>query len=148
MANILAACFVAVAAHGRATRADGKTPYVMHPLSVANRVSAYTNDDNVIMAAILHDVVEDTNMTDKTLRHIFNDTVADLVKELTVPKKVKHKKKYVLAKAKKLSPMARLIKLNDALENLDDLSTALWPEERKASYEAYLTRLIKKLNGV
>jgi len=146
MANILAACFVAVAAHGRATRADGKTPYVMHPLSVANRVSAYTNDDNVIMAAILHDVVEDTNMTVKTLRHIFNDTVADLVEELTVPKRVKRKKKYVLAK--KFSPMARLIKLNDALENLDDLSTALWPEERKASYEAYLTKLIKKLSSV
>ena len=118
----------------------------MHPLSVANRVSAYTNDDNVIMAAILHDVVEDTSMTDKTLRHIFNDTVADLVKELTVPKRVKHKKKYVLAK--KISQMARLIKLNDALDNLDDLSTALWPEERKASYEAYLTRLIKKLSSV
>lgn len=146
MANILTACFVAVAAHGRATRADGKTPYVMHPLSVANRVSAYTNDDNVIMAAILHDVVEDANMTIKTLRHIFNDTVADLVEELTVPKRVKRKKKYVLAK--KFSPMARLIKLNDALENLDDLSTALWTEERKASYEAYLTRLIKKLSSV
>ena len=148
MANILAACFVAVAAHGTATRADGKTPYVMHPLSVASRVSAYTNDDNVIMAAILHDVVEDTNMTIKTLRHIFNDTVADLVKELTVPKRVMHKKKYVLAKAKKLSPMARLIKRMDALDNLDDLSTALWPEEKKASYEAYLTRLIKKLSSV
>lgn len=146
MANILAACFVAVAAHGRATRADGKTPYVIHPLSVANRVSAYTNDDNVIMAAILHDVVEDTNMTIKTIRHIFNDTVADLVEELTIPKRVKRKKKYVLAK--KFSPMARLIKLNDALDNLIDLDTANWPDEKKAEYRKYLDALIKKLNSV
>lgn len=146
MDKILTACFVAVAAHGRATRADGKTPYVMHPLSVANRVSAYTKDDNVIAAAILHDVVEDTNMTIKTIRHIFNDTVADLVEELTIPKRVKRKKKYVLAK--KFSPMARLIKLNDALDNLIDLDTANWPDEKKAEYRKYLDALIKKLNSV
>lgn len=146
MDKILAAAFIAVAAHKSAKRADGVTPYVLHPLRVAMGVSAYTKDKNVIAAAILHDVVEDTNMTIKTLRHIFNDTVADLVEELTIPKRVKRKKKYVLAK--KFSPMARLIKLNDALDNLIDLDTANWPDEKKAEYRKYLDALIKKLNNV
>ena len=141
--NLQRAIEIAVEAHREQTDKAG-APYLLHPLRVM--MSLETENERIV--GVLHDVVEDTSMTDKTLRHIFNDTVADLVKELTVPKRVKHKKKYVLAKAKKLSPMARLIKLNDALDNLDDLSTALWPEERKASYEAYLTRLIKKLSSV
>jgi guanosine-3',5'-bis(diphosphate) 3'-pyrophosphohydrolase len=148
MKKILLAALVAAVAHKKAKRADGVTPYVVHPLKVAMGVSAMTKDTNVIIAAILHDVVEDTDITDKKIRKIFGDTVADLVKEVTVPKRVKNKKKYVLAKVNKLSDGAKLIKLSDVIDNNRDLETAKWPDKKKEEYREYLTAVRRKLLSV
>ncbi|MBN2478202.1 HD domain-containing protein [Candidatus Micrarchaeota archaeon] len=76
-------------------RDDGITPYVMHPLDVAYRItkSGFGTDD--ICAALLHDVIEDTKVTVGTIREKFGDGVAKKVNILTKPKL--HKDQWVFA---------------------------------------------------
>lgn len=58
-------------------------PYVHHLLEVAAILSDYTDDPEVLAAAILHDVVEDTSVTAEELAGIFGQRVADLVLEVS-----------------------------------------------------------------
>ena len=109
---------------GQIRKFDG-SPYFVHPDSVANTVSKYTKDEDVIAAAYLHDTLEDTPTTMKELEMMFNKRVAKLVLELT-SKKVpgKEKGKYLTAKMNKMSPDALLIKLADRFDNVSDFKTA------------------------
>lgn len=69
-------------AHGTVCRQSGE-PYIVHPLAVANRLAAMQLDSATIAAAILHDVVEDTDVTVDDLRERFGETVARLVDGVT-----------------------------------------------------------------
>lgn len=64
--------------HGSQLRKDGK-PYISHPLEVALILAKQGFDEDVICAALLHDVVEDCNYTVDNIRENFNDNVANLV---------------------------------------------------------------------
>lgn len=66
-------------AHSGALRKDGKTPYIVHPMEVAAIAARMTDDIEVIAAAVLHDVVEDTPTTVEELGKEFGKRVADLV---------------------------------------------------------------------
>lgn len=72
-------------AHGEQTRFD-KKPYYSHPFTVAEAVSKLTNDEDVIIAAILHDVIEDTNVTYEQIKERFGERVVSFVMELTKDK--------------------------------------------------------------
>jgi len=72
------AIIFAVKAHSGTFRKGKKTPYILHPLEAALIVSTITDDSNVIAAAILHDVLEDTDINYETLKEKFG-YVADLV---------------------------------------------------------------------
>lgn len=52
---------IAAKQHGEQKRRNGVTPYIVHPFTVAWMVSEYTDNENTIIAALLHDVVEDTD---------------------------------------------------------------------------------------
>ncbi len=58
-------------------------PYIIHPIEVATLVSLVTEDEEVIMAALLHDVVEDTDTTLSDISRLFGIEIADLVWDLT-----------------------------------------------------------------
>ena len=58
----------ATEAHKGAIRKGSKLPYILHPLEAGVIVSSMTNDENVIAAAILHDVLEDTDVTYEELK--------------------------------------------------------------------------------
>lgn len=58
-------------------------PYAVHPLLVCSFAAHMGADENMLMAALLHDVVEDTDCTEEEIRSIFNDEVGDLVNGLT-----------------------------------------------------------------
>lgn len=66
-------------AHGGAKRRSGE-PYFIHPVSVATILIDYKVDEETIAAALLHDVVEDTKVTFKTIREEFGAEVEKLVK--------------------------------------------------------------------
>ena len=69
----------AVAAHSSMTRKRTGTPYIMHPMEAAVIVSTMTCDEDVIAAAMLHDVVEDTPVTIEELEERFGERIAELV---------------------------------------------------------------------
>ena len=72
------AYFYAEQAHDGQTRRSGE-PYVTHPLAVANILAEMQMDHQSLMAAMLHDVIEDTGIPKEALVREFGDTVADLV---------------------------------------------------------------------
>ena len=75
----------AIEAH-RGTERRGKGyPYIIHPMEAASIVATITNDPEMLAAAILHDVVEDTAVTLEQIREQFGDRVAELVQHETAP---------------------------------------------------------------
>ena len=147
---IIKAAILAAKAHHGMTRADGETPYLMHPLKVAAMLPAST-PDYVVAAAILHDVVEDTDFTLDDIRTMFGDNVAVLVDELTVMPDTPNRRAFAIAKVPTLSEWATIIKTHDVLHNLADLEKADWTDEKKATYKKYLmdmsVALAKHLDG-
>lgn len=80
------ALYVALRAHEGQTRKDSaRTPYIVHPVSVALIVSRYTDDNDVLAAALLHDVLEDTSYAAAELRRDFGPRVLRLVQEVSEP---------------------------------------------------------------
>ena len=73
-------------------KGDMPLPYVTHPVSVAFILHDYTDDENVIIAALLHDTIEDTDYTLEELQQDFGGTVRDIVAVLTEPKHNKNGK--------------------------------------------------------
>ncbi|MDB2562600.1 RelA/SpoT family protein [Sulfurimonas sp.] len=69
-------------AHKSQTRKSGE-PYIIHPILVASIVASITNDESMVIAALLHDVVEDTDIDIDEILNIFGPDVAHLVEGLT-----------------------------------------------------------------
>jgi len=69
-------------AHISQTRKSGE-PYIIHPILVASIVASITDDEAMAIAALLHDVVEDTDITIEEISKLFGEDVAHLVEGLT-----------------------------------------------------------------
>jgi len=78
---------LAISAHDGQLRNDG-SPYILHPLEVAEICMDLEMDADAIIAAILHDVVEDTNVRLNQIRQLFGPDVANMVDSLTKIKKI------------------------------------------------------------
>lgn len=77
----------AVQAHDAMRRKGGGAPYILHPLEAAVIVGSMTNDQEVLAAAVLHDVVEDAGVTPEELCEKFGPRVRDLVLSETEDKR-------------------------------------------------------------
>src|SRR5471030_374913 len=80
--QIHAAYLTALEAHKNQKRHTGE-PYITHPVAVACILADMKLDYHTIMAALLHDVIEDTSLTKIDLAMKFGDTVAELVDGLS-----------------------------------------------------------------
>lgn len=69
-------------AHKNQCRKSGE-PYIVHPVLVASIVAAITGDEAMVVAALLHDVVEDTHITSEDVERDYGEDVANLVEGLT-----------------------------------------------------------------
>lgn len=78
----LARTFASRAHKGQVRKYTGE-PYIEHPLEVAKIVRMHNGSKEMVAAALLHDVVEDTDVTLDEVRQEFGDAVADLVDDLT-----------------------------------------------------------------
>lgn len=78
----------AINAHKTQLRKSGE-PYIVHPILVASIVSTITNDESMAIAALLHDVVEDTLTTIEEINMLFGEDVAHLVEGLTKIDKIR-----------------------------------------------------------
>ena len=77
----------AVKAHDGMRRKKSATPYILHPLEAAVIVGTMTNDQEIIAGAILHDVVEDTDITIDEIEEKFGKRVRELVESETENKR-------------------------------------------------------------
>lgn len=139
-ARLLDAASFAADRHRDQRRKDvDATPYINHPLDVARILGeAGVDDVEVLMAAILHDTIEDTDTTAEELTERFGARVCGLVLEVTDDKslpKLERKRLQVL-KAPAKSPDAKQIKMADKIANLRDLETPPvgWSEARVGAY--------------
>ena len=73
---------LALTAHDTQRRKSGE-PYVVHPILVAAITAKISNDETMVQAALLHDVVEDTSFTIEELKAVFGDDVSHMVEGLT-----------------------------------------------------------------
>ncbi len=115
-------------------------PYIEHPRAVAAILcdEAGITDNEVIIAALLHDTLEDTLATHQQLTDLFGATVADVVYELTNDPSVtpETKKAWQVAHARDMSERACFIKIADKTANLRDILDAPppWSIEKKIQY--------------
>jgi (p)ppGpp synthase/HD superfamily hydrolase len=146
--TILNAAKFAKKAHEGQTRRYSGAPYIVHPAHVAATVCTLDDaTDDMIVAAWLHDVLEDTDVPPEDIRNEFGDRVLKLVQELTNPSKGSKEPRRVrkqmdIDHLKGVSKEAKQIKLADRLENLYDLEgadddfPALYAKESRALIEA------------
>ncbi len=87
MDKVTIAIDFAAKAHDGMIRKKDKTPYILHPLEAAVIVGSMTDDRDVICAAVLHDVVEDTSITIEEIEEIFGPRVRKLVDSETEDKR-------------------------------------------------------------
>ena len=135
--------------HQGQTRKDGKTPYISHPVRVANILGreAGVNDHELIAASLLHDTLEDTHTTRDELAAAFGRRVADLVVELTNGN-ARPNDKHAWQLAHELSAGAAMIKIADKTANLRDIITAppvKWSAEKKRRYFEQARELVQKI---
>ncbi|CAO1422823.1 unnamed protein product [Diamesa tonsa] len=131
-----------------------KTPYINHPIGVANILSEEGDvyDLEVLMAALLHDTVEDTETTMDEIEEHFGKEIRKIVEEVTDDKTLPkmERKQLQIDHARTSSPKAKLVKLADKLYNLRDLQKSTpvgWTKERSDEYFVWAKKVVDNLRG-
>ena len=129
-------------AHSGQLRKDG-SPYITHPLAVAEIVSELELDTDSIIAALLHDCIEDTGATHEDIAKLFGTTVADLVEGVTKLTRVQYTskeeeqmenlRKMLMAMAKDIRVI--LIKICDRLHNMRTMEYQTPRKQREKALE-------------
>ncbi len=109
---------------GQVRKNETDKPMIMHPLKVGQLLESYGYDDNVVVAAYLHDVVEDTKYTIEDIEKEFGNDIASLVMDASEPDKSlswEERKKHTIENTKTLPLRNKLIICADKIDNLEDL---------------------------
>lgn len=137
-------------------RRKGKAaePYINHLTEVAELVAMATNGDDIdaIIAAVLHDIVEDTNATLDELKNAFGSRVSALVAEVTDDKSLSKatRKLLQIEHAAHASPCAKIIKLADKTANLRTLAASPpsdWSPSRRSEYVTWARQVVAGCRG-
>src|SRR6266850_2530738 len=130
------------AAHAGQTRQSGD-PYISHPLAVAEILADWHLDGQTLIAALLHDVTEDTSVTKDEISDTFGKPVAELVDGVSKLDKIEFQsaeqvqaenfRKMLLAMARDVRVI--LIKLADRLHNMRTLGAVPAPKRRRIARE-------------
>ena len=142
-AQIRAAYEYAAAAHEGQKRKDG-SPFVSHPLAVAQIVAEELRlDSESIMAALLHDTIEDTSATHEDVARLFSPTVADLVEGVSkltrvqftskAQEQMENLRKMLLAMSKDIRVI--LVKISDRLHNMRTMEYQTPAKQKQKSFE-------------
>jgi len=153
--RIVEAFEFAYAAHKGACRKSSTIPYIVHPLDVASTLMKNNAPEDVVIAGLLHDVVEDTKFTLSDIRDRFGDEVATLVEgasepeELVIADKVKnwrerkvHTIEFIRGAGhdmKLLTCADKLANIRDIIRDYDRLGEDVWdifnaPKDSQAWY--------------
>ena len=132
---------------------DGE-PYINHPLEVANLLAnvGKVEDHDILIAALLHDTVEDTETTEAEITELFGESVTKMVLEVSDDKslpKAERKQKQI-EHAPHLSVGAKHIKLGDKISNIGDVMKNPpdgWSNERRREYVEWGEKVVAGLRG-
>lgn len=151
---VAAASFAAKQHSGQTRKGEGLEPYINHPLEVANLIANIggIEDIDVLIAAILHDTVEDTNTTREQLAAMFGEEVAGIVLEVTDDKSLpkQRRKELQIEHSPHLSEKAKLVKLADKISNIRDVSDdppSDWDINRRREYIDWGSKVIAGMRG-
>lgn len=129
-------------------------PYINHPIQVAYILSAVggVTDEDILMSALLHDTLEDTEATAEEIRLLFGERVARIVQECTDDPGVSREERKLqqIQKAAGKSHEAKLVKLADKLNNLQELTFSQpvkWSLEQVRGYFAWCHQVVAGYRG-
>jgi (p)ppGpp synthase/HD superfamily hydrolase len=149
-----AAHFAAFRHSGQRRKGAAAEPYVNHLLEVAELVAGALSepDPNLLMAALLHDTVEDVGVTKEELIGTFGEDVANLVMEVTDDKSLpkKERKRLQVVHAPHKSVRAQLIKLADKISNLRAVLASPpedWSVQRQREYFEWARQVVDALSA-
>lgn len=130
------------------------SPYINHPIAVAHVLAdaGGITDLLTLMAAVLHDTIEDTETTSAELEKQFGETVRKLVEEMTDDKTLDSaaRKQLQIDRAPKLSRRAKPIKIADKIANVQDVTNAppaTWDLGRRTEYLDWTERVVAGCRG-
>src|SRR5581483_1438704 len=154
MDRLLNAIDFAAKKHKNQRRKDANaTPYINHPIEVTDLLAqAAVTDVDILMAAVLHDTIEDTKTSFEELVNNFGLTVANIVMECTDDKSLpkETRKQLQISHAETMSTAAKLVKLADKYSNLSDLASnppTSWRPEEIRGYAIWCFAVFLKLKG-
>ena len=127
--------FAINAHYGQVRKNEKDKPMIIHPINVANILSEYGFDDNVIAAGCLHDVVEDTKYNDEDLLKEFGEDILSLVMGASESDKKlswEERKQYTIDKVKTLDIRHKAVVCADKISNLEDLQIVF---EKNGKYD-------------
>lgn len=114
---------IMLTAHGQQVRKTDGSPYIIHPMMVAKKLAGLNFSDETIAAAFVHDVLEDTDYSEKKLRQELGDKVIDIILPLTEDKSLEwedRKQKYIQA-VKNASVETKAVSIADKIHNLESI---------------------------
>lgn len=132
--NLVEKAFIfAAKAHRGATRKGSTIPYIVHPMETAFITAGLTDDMEIIAAAVLHDVVEDTEYTLEDIRTFFGERIAQMVASESEDKREgmaaeeswKIRKQETIDHMKQAALDTKLIALSDKLSNLRSIERGI-----------------------
>src|SRR5450759_552326 len=143
-------------------KGEDKSPYINHPIQVANLLAneAGEKDPVLLIAAILHDVIEDTVVTPKEkqelinqISEIFGEQVLALTLEVTDDKSLEkpERKRLQIEQAPHKSDNAKKLKIADKIMNVRDITNnppTSWPLQRIREYFDWAEKVVAGLRGV
>lgn len=145
MDKVTIAIDFAAKAHDGTERKKDKTPYILHPLEAAVIVGSMTEDKDIISAAVLHDVVEDTPITIEEIEENFGRRVRELVESETEDKRAelppedtwRIRKEESLVELENCSDRAvKMLWLGDKLSNMRSFYR-IWKNEGDSMWQSF-----------
>jgi len=138
---------------GQLKKGCSKLPFINHPIKVASLLSSISpkKDMTLLIAALLHDVLEKTAADPAGIKAAFGKDVLGIVREVTDDRNLPdpERKQRQIESAGLLSPGAKKIRLADKICNMRDIMTYPlgWSQQRKLAYLEFAGRLAAELQG-
>lgn len=139
--------------HRHQTRKSDNSSYIIHPAGVASLLTdAGITDSDIIIAALLHDTIEDTDTTLEEISELFNVRIAGIVVQVSDNRSLSQieRKKAQIVHAKTIQYEAKLVKLADKLHNLTALTTSRpvgWTDDIVSGYFVWASFCVDAMRG-
>jgi len=156
VAVLLKAVAFSAARHRNQRRKGAEAfPYINHPLEVAEMLASVAGitDLDTLVAAVLHDTIEDTGTSGEEIETSFGHKVRAIVEEVTDDKRLAKdlRKKLQAERAPRLSNPAKLIRIADKISNIQELMHSPpqhWSAQRRREYLEWARRVADGCLGV